>query len=50
VLQQMRRNDLQFSIKAFIFLTFVFFLQDSIHAHVEQPKDQSSIGIDEKLG
>src|SRR3990170_4341685 len=33
-----------------IWLTFNTFLQNGAQAHVEQPKDQQGIGIDEKLG
>ncbi len=33
-----------------IVFTFSLFLQSSIHAHVEQQKEQPGVGIDEKLG
>jgi len=41
---------LKFIIVPFIWLTFAAFLQNWAKAHVEQPKDQQGIGIDEKLG
>jgi protein SCO1/2 len=41
---------LKFAIKVLIFLTGVVFLHGVTNAHVEQPKDLSGIGIDEKLG
>lgn len=50
MLERTGRNDLQPIIKILVFFVFVACFQNSIHAHVEQPKDQSSIGIDEKLG
>jgi len=40
----------QFAIKVLFFLTGVIFLGGAVNAHVEQPKDLSGIGIDEKLG
>jgi len=33
-----------------IFFALILFLQRNIHAHVEEQKDQSGVGIDEKLG
>jgi len=50
VLERTGRNDLQLAIKIFIFLIFVTCFQNRVDAHVEQPKDQRGIGIDEKLG
>ena len=46
----MRRNHLQLIIGISIFLGLIFFSQNSIHAHVEESKDQSVMGIDQKLG
>ena len=45
-----RRNDLQFMNGVLIFFAFIFFFQNSVDAHVEQSKDLSVIGMDEKLG
>ena len=39
-----------FAIKVLILLTGVFFFQGTVNSHVEQPKDLSGIGIDERLG
>lgn len=39
-----------FAIKVLILLTGVFFFHCTVNAHVEQPKDLSGIGIDERLG
>jgi hypothetical protein len=38
------------AIKVMVFLMGVIFYHGAIDAHVEQPKDLSGIGIDEKLG
>jgi protein SCO1/2 len=46
----MRRDDLRLIIRTLTFLVFIFFLQSSLYAHVEQPKDEQNIGMDEKLG
>src|SRR4030042_1690633 len=37
-------------IKTLILFWFIFFYPNMIHSHVEHPKDQQDIGIDEKLG
>ncbi len=37
-------------IKPFLLSCFIFFLPNLVHSHVEQPKAQQGIGIDEKLG
>jgi protein SCO1/2 len=39
-----------FAVKVLILLTGVFFFQATVDSHVEQPKDLSGIGIDERLG
>ncbi len=39
-----------FAIKIMVFLTGVIFFHGAVNAHVEQSKDLSGIGIDEKLG
>ncbi len=39
-----------FAIKVLILLTGVFFFHGTVNSHVEQPKDLSGIGIDERLG
>ena len=41
---------LRFTIKAFIFLAVAIFLHGAVNAHVEHPKGQPTIGMDEKLG
>jgi protein SCO1/2 len=41
---------MQFAIKLLIFLMGIIFFHCAVNAHVEQPKDLSGIGIDEKLG
>jgi protein SCO1/2 len=41
---------MQFAIKLLIFLMVIIFFHCAANAHVEQPKDLSGIGIDEKLG
>ena len=41
---------IRFAIKVLISLTGVIFFHAVLNAHVEQPKDLSGIGIDEKLG
>src|SRR4030042_569881 len=46
--QQSKNAKLIFT--ALTLLTLILFLQSSIHAHVEQQKDQRGVGIDEKLG
>jgi protein SCO1/2 len=46
----LQRNDMRWIIQTLSFLVFFFFLQSSIYAHVEQSKDQSVMGIDQKLG
>ena len=46
----MGRNDLQPIMGILVFFVFVTCFQNSVDAHVEQPKDQQGIGIDEKLG
>ena len=38
------------ALKVLIFLIGAIFIQSAVNAHVEQPKDFSGIGIDEKLG
>jgi len=40
----------QFAIKVLILLMGAFFFHGTVNAHVEQPKDLSGIGIDERLG
>ena len=45
-----QRNDKRWIIQALTFLVFVFCLQSKIYAHVEPSKEQSVIGIDQKLG
>jgi len=40
----------KFTITTLIWLIFATFLQNGAQAHVEQPKDQQGIRIDEKLG
>lgn len=37
-------------IETLAFLTLLFVLQGTLDAHVEHPKDQPSVGIEEKLG
>jgi len=39
-----------FATKVLILLTGVFFFQGTVNSHVEQDKDLSGIGIDERLG
>jgi protein SCO1/2 len=41
---------IKLAIKVIVFLMGVVFYHGSVNAHVEQPKDLSGIGIDEKLG
>ena len=45
-----RRDRMRSAIKISILLLGAFFFQNIAYAHVEQPKDLSGIGIDEKLG
>jgi protein SCO1/2 len=40
----------RFAITIVVFLIGIIFLDGTVNAHVEQPKDLSRIGIDEKLG
>ncbi len=40
----------QFALKVLILLIGAIFVHSAVNAHVEQPKDLSGIGIDEKLG
>ncbi len=46
----LQRHDMRLIIGTLIVWTFVFFSQSNIDAHVEQSKDQSVMGIDQKLG
>ena len=46
----MRIHNLPWTIKTFTFLAFFLLSQTILQAHVEQPKDQQGVGIDEKLG
>jgi protein SCO1/2 len=43
-------NQMRSGLKTLVLLWVAFFLQNMAYAHVEQPKDLSGIGIDEKLG
>jgi protein SCO1/2 len=46
----LQRNDKRRIIQTFTFLVFFFFFQSSTDAHVEQSRDQSVMGIDQRLG
>lgn len=50
VLKLMRSYCLRFTITTLIWWTFATFLPSRTDAHVEEPKDQQGIGIDQKLG
>jgi len=43
-------NQMRLGLKTLVLLWVTFFFQNIVDAHVEQPKDLSGIGIDEKLG
>jgi len=44
------RMRVRFRIKLLIFLLGAIFFHSTVYAHVEQPKDLSGIGIDQRLG
>jgi protein SCO1/2 len=43
-------NQMRLGLKTLVLLWVAFLFQNMAYAHVEQPKDLSGIGIDEKLG